>query len=396
LPSATPSSTRTGLLLSAVALAIGAGLLAAFSAFGALSLAALVSALGAAAALALYLMVGERRRHEAVEEELTTQASFLEHLVESMGAIASTLDDRQVLEQARREAERLFEAKATMLPAGEVEMHRNGRLLHVPLRVRGRELGVLRLERNRSFGREDAVRATVLADFAARAADNARLFGEAETREAERSQLSDQLITAEQDERRRLANELHDGAVQSMSGIALMLDAAIDSIEDERPGDAIRVIRSALQRHRETIRSLRELSFNLEPVVLRDQGFTPAVRALAEGIGLAEQVQFEVEVEPAEQLAKKSQAALYQIVREAVTQAIRRGPPRKLSIRVTRTDDGGFETLIADDAPGERRRSSFDVIAERARTLNGQLLVEQGSDGGTRVRVLLPPYSAGG
>ena len=82
-------------------------MLALFSSFGALSLAALVTALAAAAALALYLIVGERSRHERVEDELSAQASFLESLVESMGAIASTLDPAQVLEQARREAEEL-------------------------------------------------------------------------------------------------------------------------------------------------------------------------------------------------------------------------------------------------------------------------------------------------
>ena len=48
---------------------------------------------------------------------------------------------------------------------------------------------------------------------------------------------------------------------------------------------------------------------------------------------------------------------------------------------------------VADDAPGERRRRSFDTIAERARTLNGRLSIDQGADGGTTVHVLLPPYT---
>ena len=56
----------------------------------------------------------------------------------------------------------------------------------------------------------------------------------------------------------------------------------------------------------------------------------------------------------------------------------------------------GFETLISDDAPGERRRRSLDELAERARTLNGELLFEPGDDGGTTVRVLLPPYASAG
>ena len=368
-------------------------MLAAFSDLDPLTFAQLVTALLAAAALALYLIITERRRHELVEEDLSAQASFLESLVESIGAVAATLDADRVLEQARREAERLFDARATMLATGEVAGQGDGKVMVVPLRARDHEIALLRLERERPFKRGDFVRATVLADLAARTSENARLRAEAETREAERARLSDQLISVEQDERRRLADELHDGAVQSMSGIALMLDAAIDSIEEQRLEEAVTVLRGAVGRHRDTIRSLRDLSFNLEPVVLRDQGFAPAVKELAQTLGLAHEVQIDVDVDAAEALTPQARAALYQIVREALVQAIRRGPPTRIEVRVVATADGGVEALIGDDAPGERRRASFDVIAERARTLSGELTVEQGADGGTTVRVVLPEYT---
>src|SRR5919108_664901 len=206
-----------------------------------------------------------------------------------MGAISAT-PTGEVLERARAEAERLFGARASLADVPAAEPTSNGHRLEVPLRARDRELGMLRLERERAFQRVDVARATVLADFAVRASENARLL-------AEQARLSEQLITAEQDERRRLANELHDGAVQSLSGIALMLDAAVDAIDGGRLEDAKRITESALARHRETIRSLRDLSFGLEPVVLRDQGFSPAVRALAEGIALQHGIQIDVDVE---------------------------------------------------------------------------------------------------
>ena len=387
---------RIGLLVAAVMLATSSAVLAAFSDLDALTFAQLVTALGAATGLALYLMISERRRHELVEEDLSAQASFLESLVESIGAVAATLDAESVLEQTRREAERLFDARATMLAPGEVSAHADGKVMVVPLRVRDQEIALLRLARDRPFKRGDFVRATVLADLAARTSENARLRAEAETREADRARLSDQLISAEQEERRRLADELHDGAVQSMSGIALMLDAAVDSIEEGRLDEATRVLGGALTRHRETIRSLRDLSFNLEPVVLRDQGFAPAVKALAETLGLAHRMQIDVDVDAADSLTEQARAALYQIVREAIAQAVRRGPPTRILVRVSRTADGGFEALVGDDAPGERRRASFDAIAERARTLSGTLDVDQGEDGGTTVRVLLPAYTSTG
>jgi signal transduction histidine kinase len=359
-----------------------------------LAYARLSTAIGAAVALALFLISGERERHERAEGELAAQASFLESLVESMRAIAGTTESRAILEQARAEAERLFGARARLLSAEEEASEPQGlRTMTIPLDAAADGVVALRLERDTVFPRGDAVRATVLADFAGRASENARLLLEAKVREAERSALSDQLITAEQEERRRLALYLHDTVVQSLSGIALMLDAGLGAVEEGRADEARSIIGGALDRHRTAIKALRDLSFNLEPVVLRDQGFASAVNALAEQLALANEIQIDVDVEAAESLTEQAQAALYQIIREALHQAIRRGPPTRIGVRVDRRADGATETVVSDDAPGERRRRSFEAIEERARTLNGRLDVEQGSDGGTAVRVVLPHYS---
>jgi signal transduction histidine kinase len=209
---------------------------------------------------------------------------------------------------------------------------------------------------------------------------------------SEHARVSDQLITAEQEERRRLALFLHDGPVQSMSGIALMLDAVHAAIEAGRTEEASRVLSSALEKQRETIRSLRDLSFELEPVVLRDQGFGPAVRELAQQIGMSSRIQIDLEVEPAESLTEHAQVAIFQIIREALHQAIRRGPPTRVSVRIAETAGGSVEAVIMDDAPGERRRASYEEIEERARSLSGEMTVDPGPDGGTAVRIVFPPY----
>jgi signal transduction histidine kinase len=209
--------------------------------------------------------------------------------------------------------------------------------------------------------------------------------------ETEHARLSDQLITAEQEERRRLALFLHDGPVQSMSGIALMLDGVIDAVEEGRTDEATQILGSALEKQRQTIRSLRDLSFELEPVVLRDQGFSPAARALAEQLGMSNSIQIDLEVDAAEGLTEHAQVAIFQIIREALHQAIRRGPPTRISVRVAEVS-AGVEAVIQDDAPGERRRASYETITERVRSLNGRMSVDSDQDGGTVVRVVFPPY----
>jgi signal transduction histidine kinase len=209
----------------------------------------------------------------------------------------------------------------------------------------------------------------------------------------ERERLVERIITAEQDERRRLALFLHDGPVQNLSGIALMLDAAVHAIEDGRGPDALGIIASALDKHRETIRSLRDLSFNIEPVVLRDQGFVTAVGELANQLGMEHAVRVEVDVEAAERLGEREQVGLYQVIRESLNQAVRRGPPTKISVLVRETADGGLEAVVADNGKGERRMRTLDAIQERVATLNGRFSVEQGADGGTALHVVLPPYA---
>jgi two-component system NarL family sensor kinase len=209
---------------------------------------------------------------------------------------------------------------------------------------------------------------------------------------SERDRL-DRLIAAEQDERRRIALFLHDGPVQQLSGIALMLDGVAHAIASGRVEEAQRILGTALEHQRQTIRELRNLSFALEPVVLRDQGFGPALRALADQVGSSHEVRIDLDIESADELGETTQVALYTIIRELLDQSIRRGPPSRIGLAVARTPEGGVSVVVADDAEPERRRRSFEAIEERVRQLHGEIEVAARS-GGTEIRVVMPPYAA--
>jgi two-component system, NarL family, sensor kinase len=207
--------------------------------------------------------------------------------------------------------------------------------------------------------------------------------------DAER-ELTEQVLAAEQDERRRIALFLHDGPVQSLSGVALMLDASVDLLRQGDLEQATEILDRALSRTRSTVGELRDLSFNLEPVVLRDHGFAAAVDALAQSRGGGIEVSFDVAA--MDTVGEREQAALYQIVREALEEAIRRGPPSRFEI--TAADDGEVLRLrISDDAPTERRRRAIEVLSERARTLGAALAFEHGETG-TTMSLELPRRAA--
>jgi len=396
--SAIRSSTNFGARGVLVACTIGAALVGAFGlGFDEIEVAVggLIASTAFFGAFAVYLITNERRRHETAEDELQAQTSFLESLVDSIGAVSATLDADAILERTRDEAQRLFEAREARIIAGELSPDGtpSGDRLLVPLAVRGERIGTLELVRPEPFHRWDHMRATVLADFAARAVENARLLEEAREREMERSRLTERLITAEQDERRRLSLFLHDGPLQNMSGIALMHDAALAAMRDGRVEDAEHVIERSLEKERDTIRTLRDLSFAIEPLVLRDAGFHAAVRALGDGIEQTHRITVATDVEEGERLAEKAQVALYQIIRESVNQAVRRRPYR-IEVNVREHPGGGFEAEISDDGVLERRRAALEAIDERVKILNGRMTVETGARGGTVVRIVMPSYVA--
>ncbi len=194
---------------------------------------------------------------------------------------------------------------------------------------------------------------------------------------------AEQVLAAEQDERRRIALFLHDGPVQSLAGVALMLDASLDLIGRGEQEQAREILDRALSRTRTTVGELRDLSFNLEPVSLRDHGFAAAVDALAQSRGREHRIEVSLDVALIDVLGERTQAALYQIVREALEEAIRRGPPSRFEVAATSDAPGTLTLVIKDDAPTERRRRALEVLGERARTLGATLTLDHEVDGTT-------------
>jgi two-component system NarL family sensor kinase len=213
------------------------------------------------------------------------------------------------------------------------------------------------------------------------------------TDDAERALLAERIL-AEQEERRRLAELLHDGPVQHLSAIAQMLDAGLASLREgdtERADDALS---RGLTLARESARDLRALCDDLEPKVLRELGFAVAVGALARRLSSRHDVEIDLDVDDADGLGENAQTALYQILREATDQAVKRGAPTRIEISVRATPAGGVELVVADDGPPERRSAVLEALAERAATLNARFSSEVRYPRGSTIRIEVPPSAA--
>ena len=213
------------------------------------------------------------------------------------------------------------------------------------------------------------------------------------TDDVERALLAERILT-EQEERRRLAELLHDGPVQHLAAIAQMLDAGLASLREGETQPADDVLTRGLALARDAMRDLRALCDDLEPKVLRELGFATAVTALARRLSSRHDVEIVLDVDYADELGENAQTALYQILREATDQAVRRGAPTRIEISVRATAIGGAELVVADDGPPERRSAVLEALAERAATLNAKFSSEVRYPRGSTVRIEVPPSAA--
>ncbi len=201
-------------------------------------------------------------------------------------------------------------------------------------------------------------------------------------------------MLAEQEERRRLAELLHDGPVQQLAAITQMVDAALEAVRNGNPERADEILARSLAVAREATQDLRALCDDLEPRGLRDLGFSTAVSAIARRIASRRQIEIELDVDYGDELGEHAQAGLFQIVREALDQAVRRGPLTRIVVVVRAGAGGGAELSISDDGPPERRSAVLEMLAERAATLNGRFTSEGSWPRGSTIRVEFPPSAA--
>ena len=199
-------------------------------------------------------------------------------------------------------------------------------------------------------------------------------------------------LRAERDERRRLAELIHDGPVQLVAAITQMLDAAHHALEAGDIASGSPIVERALAVAREANVDLREIVSGIEPDALRDLGLAAAITELTERHTSRRGVVFDLDLVAGNDLGEGAQSGLYQIVRDALDQAVRRGPPENVVVSIL-PSGGGVELTIADDGAQERRVAVLAALGERAAELNGTFSSET-TPSGTRVSIRLPPSAA--
>ncbi|HUF01778.1 MAG TPA: histidine kinase [Gaiellaceae bacterium] len=213
------------------------------------------------------------------------------------------------------------------------------------------------------------------------------------TDETERALFAERIL-AEQEERRRLAELLHDGPVQHLAAIAQMLDAGLAAVHEGDSERAVTILDRGLQLARGASRDLRSLCEDLEPKALRELGFAAAVGARARRVASANDVEIDLDLDHGDALGEHAQTALYQVAREAIDQAVHRGAPTRIEVTLRATASDGAELVVSDDGPPERRAAVLESLADRAASLGARFSSEARYPRGSTIRVELPPTAA--
>jgi signal transduction histidine kinase len=204
----------------------------------------------------------------------------------------------------------------------------------------------------------------------------------------------ERLVTAQEEERRRLRRDLHDGLGPALGSLPLKLDVA-DDLVDRDPAAARELLRELKRQVQSAVTDIRRLVYALRPPALDDLGLLGALREIAAQHG-ANGLRVSVEApEALPPLPAAVEVAIYRIVQEALANVVRHAAASECSIRLAL--DEPVERLrleVMDDGRGLRpargRGVGIASMRERAEELGGECVVESPVDGGTRVLVRLP------
>lgn len=356
--------------------------------------------------------------------ELDRQVRQLMALTEVARGVARSLDPAEVHRTIANEARRLVRAEIAVLlleddgvlqpvaasgpgldegsPPSVADLEARGAVTVVPVpAAEGGRAGLIALSRpGEAFRGDDVERLAGLADQAAAALANAALLVDLRRERDERKALAAAMVQTQEQERQRVAEDLHDGPVQELVGLSLMLDALARDLRRplEAGDDAARSAERAAGSARDAVRSLRQAILDLHPMALQELGLTAATRAVVQRLAW-QGVTVDLDLAAADTLPSTHRTVAFRVLQEAVANAVRHADPRRVAIVAQRdehrvlievTDDGrGFDPATTGTRV-EGGHLGLAAMRERAALAGGELTVTSVEGLGTTVRLVLP------
>jgi two-component system, NarL family, sensor histidine kinase UhpB len=221
--------------------------------------------------------------------------------------------------------------------------------------------------------------------------------------EAERRRAGSAALHAQEEERARVARDLHDEVNQSLTGLLLRLEAAREAAPPELEGELAETKALANQ----AMGELLSLARQLRPTALDDLGLVAAIEGQVGRLGGEIKTSLEVEGDFSD-LGDDAQLVVYRVAQEALSNAARHSGAQHVEVRLRRAvsreanssaaEDGGVLLEVSDDGRGfafdqSERGLGIGGMRERALLIGAELTIESRPDHGTTVRLTVPGES---
>jgi two-component system sensor histidine kinase UhpB len=209
--------------------------------------------------------------------------------------------------------------------------------------------------------------------------------------EAERRRAGSAALAAQEEERARVARDLHDEVNQSLTGLLLRLEAAREAAPPQMEAELAETKALANQ----AMRELLSLARQLRPTALDDLGLAAAVAGQVEQLARGEiEAEFEAGGDFSD-LGDDAQLVVYRVAQEALSNAARHSGADRVAVELRRREDGGVELKVADDGRGfafDESEGGLGIagMRERALLVGGELTIESRPGRGTSVRLVVP------
>ncbi len=216
---------------------------------------------------------------------------------------------------------------------------------------------------------------------------NARLHAEVRAQLETVQESRARIVTAQDEERRRIERDLHDGAQQRLVALALELRSAQRALGDQGDPDVDRLLASTADELQVAVEELRELAHGIHPGTLTQAGLGSALEALAARMPIPVTVDAITE-----RLPPEIEATAYFVASEALANVVKHAHASHAAIRATRAN-GTLVIEVSDDGVGgadTRAGSGLHGLADRVEAHGGRLSIDSVTDSGTRVVVEIP------
>lgn len=211
----------------------------------------------------------------------------------------------------------------------------------------------------------------------------------------------ERIVEVDEDARKKLARDLHDGPTQNISAIAMRM-SYIYRLLERNPEDVPVELKKVEELARRTTKEIRHMLFTLRPLVLESQGLEAALKQLAEKVYETHGQAVSVRVDPqvGQVLDGQAQGVIFYIVEEAVGNARKHAEAELISVDISHrrdvvvveiSDNGvGFDTGAVDANYDQRGSLGMVNMRERTELLEGTLRIESAEGRGTTITVLVP------